>query len=126
VTDDAPGGSGGTAAAAESGTRPFRSVVDDLLKFYAASPGKGAPPAMTDAVSQALVMVLGSGLQATALDGIAAAQQAQARLFHDAVDRQQRASILALEATARCIKEILSVTAGGRDAPEAGEAGGER
>lgn len=123
MTEDAPGG--GAASSEASGTRPFRSVVDDLLKVYAASPGKGAPPAMTDAVSQALVMALGSGLQATALDGIAAAQQAQARLFHEAVDRQQRNSILALETTAKCIKEILSATAGGRSATEERGAGGE-
>jgi hypothetical protein len=117
---DAPGAAGGKDERVAS---PFRSAVDDLLKLYTASAGKETPPAMIDAVAQALVLAIGSGLQVTALESIAAAQQTQGMMFYNAVERQQKASLLALEATAKAVKEILSVSAGSGLAPDAPESG---
>lgn len=90
----------------------YRAVIDDLLRLYAAAGDKEVPPAITDAVTQALVLAFGSGLPGAALEGISAAQRAQAMLFFNAVDRQQKGSLVALEVTAKAVKEILSVASG--------------
>jgi Killing trait len=95
---------GGDAPSAAS----FRAVVDDLLRLYGTAAGKDGSPVLTDAVTQALLLALGSGLQIAALDAAAAAQRAQAMLFFDAVAQQQRGSIVALEATAKAVREILN------------------
>lgn len=92
-----------------AGNGSFRAVIDDLLRLYGTEAGKDGSPVLTDAVTQALLLALGSGLQAAALDAAAAAQRAQAQLFFDAVERQQRGGLLALEATAKAVRDILSV-----------------
>jgi hypothetical protein len=78
---------------------------------------------LTDAVTQALLLAPGSGLQVAALDAAASAQRAQAQLFFDAVERQQRGGLLAVEATAKAVRDILSVPAGVSDAMAESEAG---
>ncbi len=100
------------SAATGAGPASHRAVIDELLRLYAAAGEKELPPALTDAVTQALVLAFGSGLASTALDSLAAAQRAQSMLFFDAVAQQQKGSLLALEATAKAVKEILSVASG--------------
>ena len=106
-----------------AGTGSFRAVIDDLLRLYGTEAAKEGSPVLTDAVTQALLLALGSGLQVAALDAAAAAQRAQAQLFFDAVERQQRGGIVALEAVAKAVRDILSVPAGAAAESEAGNGG---
>jgi Killing trait len=89
----------------------FQATIDDLLKLYQSPAGKGASPQATDAVTQALLMALGSGPTVAALESMTAASQASGLMFHNAVANQQKVNIEALVATAECIRKILNVSA---------------
>lgn len=105
------------------GTGAFRAVIDDLLRLYGTEAGKDGSPVLTDAVTQALLLALGSGLQVAALDAAAAAQRAQAMLFFDAVAQQQKGSLLALAAVGKAVREILGGSAAAQDAAAESEVG---
>jgi hypothetical protein len=89
----------------------FQSTIDDLLKLYQSPAGKGASPQVTDAVTQALLIALGSGPSVAALGSMMSASHATGLMFYDAVAHQQKANIEAMVATAECIRKILNVSA---------------
>jgi hypothetical protein len=84
---------------------------EDLLKFFREiyRDGEGTDPKVTDAISQALLTVLGSGPSFAALETLVSASQANGLMFQNSVSLQQRTSILGMVATARCVKSLLDL-----------------
>lgn len=119
-----PAGQASTAKRARPGANKrgaasAQTKVDDLLKLYRSPAGKGASPEMTDALTQALVVSLGSGPSVAGLESMMSSAQAFGLMFHGAVAEQQRANIEALAVTANCVKMILAGSAPASDpAPE--------
>jgi hypothetical protein len=106
-------------AAATGPTDPHPDVAGALKNFadaYAAAAAKGgATPEITDAVSQALVMILGSGPSLAAYQGLLQSQQANGQMYHNAVANQQKTNILGMAMTAKCVRYMLDGDAGGLD-----------
>jgi len=97
-------------AAAEARQRRHRpDGLDDLLKFFREIYRDGSDPKVTDAISQALLTVLGSGPAFAALETMVSASQANGLMFQNSVSLQQRTSILGMVATARCVKSLLDI-----------------
>lgn len=99
---------------------PHPDVVAALKNFadlYAGIAAKGgATPEMTDAVTQALVMILGSGPSLAAFDSLMATQQANGLMYHNAVANQQKTNLLGMAMTAKCVRYMLDpAIAGGLD-----------
>jgi hypothetical protein len=84
---------------------------EDLVKFFREiyRDGSGADPKVTDAISQALLTVLGSGPSFAALETLVSASQANGLMFQNSVALQQRTSILGMVATAQCVKSLLDL-----------------
>ncbi|HEY2070338.1 MAG TPA: RebB family R body protein [Rhizomicrobium sp.] len=100
---DAPNGASDkdTSAAPKD---PATGLQDALLE--AAMQG-GVSPAVTDAITQALVLVLGSGPALAAYQGMLAAQSANGILYHNAVSNQQKTNLLGMAMTAKCVRYML-------------------
>lgn len=98
-------------ADAKAKRRIHPESYDDLLKFFREiyREGDGADPKVTDAISQALLTVLGSGPSFAALESLVSASQANGLMFQNSVSLQQRTSILGMVATARCVKSLLEL-----------------
>ena len=95
---------------------PHPDVVAALKNFadlYAGIAAKGGTtPEMTDAITQALVMILGSGPSIAAFDSLMAVQQANGLMYHNAVANQQKTNILGMAMTAKCVRYMLDDTGG--------------
>ena len=88
-------------------------------------------PELTDALSESLLTVLGSGPSFATLESMLAASQADGLMYYNAVANQQRTNLLGMALTARCVNTMLrmpeaSVEAESDEPPlESGGAGGE-
>ncbi|HEY1632854.1 MAG TPA: RebB family R body protein [Rhizomicrobium sp.] len=78
-----------------------------LLNFSAEAAKNGVSQQATDAVTQALVMILGSGPSIAAYDGLLQAQQANGLMYHNAVAHQQRTNLLGMAMTAKCVRYMM-------------------
>jgi len=67
----------------------------------------GDPSRVLDAISQTLVMVLGSGPAFATLDSLIAANQANGLMYHNAVANQQKTNIFGMCATMKCVSALL-------------------
>ena len=91
-----------------SGTgEAFASSILGLSKLYENCGKDGVSPQVTDAVTQALLLILGSGPAIVTLDGLMAIQGAQAMMSYNAVDIQQKTNLLGMAMTARSVRYIL-------------------
>lgn len=71
-------------------------------------PGKGGvPPEITDGLTQALVLLLGSAPSVTVVEGMQQAQTASGLMYHNAVANQQRTNLLSMAMTAKCVRYML-------------------
>ena len=69
------------------------------------------PPDLTDAVTQVLLTVLGSGPAFATLQGMLTAEQANALMYHNAVAHQQKTNLLGMAMTAKCVRYMLDPNA---------------
>ncbi|HEY1631812.1 MAG TPA: RebB family R body protein [Rhizomicrobium sp.] len=90
-------------------------AVRGLSGLYTAEGGTGVTPAVTDAVTQVLVMLLGSGPALAAYDGLLQAQQANGIMYHNAVANQQKATMLGMALTAKCVRYMMNPHDNGLD-----------
>jgi hypothetical protein len=105
------------ASPPEDGEKPanesLAQTIRGLSELYTSAAKDGSvSPQMTDAVTQALVMVLGSGPSIAALDSLLAAQRASGLLYHNAVANQQKTNLLGMAMTAKCVRYMLDPSAG--------------
>jgi killing trait domain-containing protein len=82
-------------------------AVLGLSNLYTANGGEGVSSQVTDAVTQALVLILGSGPSLAAYDGLLQAQQANGIMYHNAVANQQKATMLGMAMTAKCVRYMM-------------------
>jgi hypothetical protein len=64
-------------------------------------------PATTDAVTQALLLVLGSAPSVATIDGMLAIQAANGMMYYNAVANQQKTNVLGMAMTAKCVRYML-------------------
>jgi hypothetical protein len=78
-----------------------------LSNLYTANADKGVSPQVTDAVTQALLLILGSGPSLAAYDGLLQAQAANGLMYHNAVANQQKTTLLGMAMTAKCVRYMM-------------------
>ncbi|MGH6872268.1 MAG: RebB family R body protein [Rhizomicrobium sp.] len=67
----------------------------------------GAAPQVTDAVTQSLLLILGSGPSIAAFDSLIAAQASNGLMYHNAVAHQQKTNLLGMAMTAKCVRYMM-------------------
>jgi hypothetical protein len=91
-----------------SGARDaFTAAIEGLAKIYSHGGENGVSPQVTDAVTQALTLVLGASPSVVALDGMMAMQQANGLMYYNAVANQQKTNMIGMAMTARCVRHML-------------------
>ena len=87
-----------------------KDTFNDLLKLYhEIYRDGGSAPQVTDAITQALLTVMGSGPAFAALETFVSASQANGRMYQSAVASQQMTNIYAMGTLSRCVKAILNL-----------------
>jgi len=82
--------------------------MDGLFEMLGDVVQEGRDPSrIIDAISQTLVMVLGSGPAFATLDSLIAANQANGIMYHNAVANQQKTNIFGMCATMKCVSALL-------------------
>jgi Killing trait len=97
----------------------MHQTVESLTALY--TNDTPVSPQMTDAITQALLMVLGSGPSMAAYDSLLQAQQANGLMYQNAVANQQKTNILGMAMTAKCVRYMLDPNAPDLDADIANE-----
>jgi hypothetical protein len=108
------GGSGRTGhhdGKSEAADKDLDRTLRELLKMYAEC-AKGGPSPAADAMSQALLMILGSGPAFAAFGSLLAANRADGMMYYNAVFNQQKTNLISMAVTAKCVKYMLNVTPG--------------
>jgi Killing trait len=82
-------------------------ALSGLSGLYTAAAQNGVSPQMTDAITQALLMILGSGPSIAAFDSLLSVQQANGIMYHNAVSHQQKTNLLGMAMTAKCVRYML-------------------
>jgi hypothetical protein len=78
-----------------------------LSKLYANCGKDGVSSQTTDAITQALLLILGSGPSIAALDELMNVQVSNGIMYHNAVANQQKTNLLGMAMTARCVRYML-------------------
>jgi hypothetical protein len=89
------------------GATSYDVTFRELVKLYREMSADGAAPQVTDAITQALLIVLGSGPSFAALESLVSANQANGLMYHNSVATQQRTNILSMVATTKCVNALL-------------------
>ncbi len=89
------------------GAASYDVTFRELLKLYRELAADGAAPQVTDAITQALLTVIGSGPSFAALESLVSANQANGLMYHNSVATQQRTNILSMVATTKCVNALL-------------------
>lgn len=84
------------------------SAVLGLSKLYSQCGKNGVSPEITDAVSQALLLILGSGPSIAAFDDLMNVQVANGIMYQNAVANQQKTNLLGMAMTAKCVRYMLN------------------
>ncbi|HTQ13431.1 MAG TPA: RebB family R body protein [Rhizomicrobium sp.] len=71
----------------------------------------GASPQVTDAITQSLLLILGSGPSIAAFDALIAAQASNGLMYHNAVAHQQKTNLLGMAMTAKCVRYMMDPNA---------------
>lgn len=90
-----------------AGATSYEVTFRELLKLYREMSADGAAPQVTDAITQALLTVIGSGPSFAALESLVSANQANGLMYHNSVATQQRTNILGMVATTKCVNALL-------------------
>jgi hypothetical protein len=81
----------------------------EFLRLYGKLSRDGMCPGTTDAISQALLTVLGSGPPFAVLGSMFAANQANGLMYYNAVSHQQKTNLLSMAMTAKCVRYMLDM-----------------
>lgn len=76
-------------------------------KIIPAKPAKARQSPPPDGAKDVLLMIVGSGPAIATLQSLLAAAQANGEIYHEAVENQQRANILAMVATAHAVRVMI-------------------
>lgn len=90
-----------------AGSKASMAAVDDVLKLTRELCRDGDSGPVVDAVSAALLAVLGSGPSVATLQSLIAANQASGVMYQNAVANQQMGNILGMVATMNCVQVLL-------------------
>lgn len=85
----------------------LQDAVRGLSDLYIAGAQNGVSPQVTDAVTQALLLILGSGPSIAAFDSLLAVQASNGLMYHNAVAHQQKTNLLGMAMTAKCVRYML-------------------
>ena len=85
----------------------FATAILGLSKAYSEAGKDGVSPQVTDAVTQALVLILGSAPSVVAFEGLQSAQVSNGMMYHNAVSNQQKTNVLGMAMTAKCVRYML-------------------
>jgi Killing trait len=99
----------GTREAEAAGDKGIENQAREMLKMFAEA-AKSGSTATCDTLSQALLMVLGSGPAFSAFESMLAANRADGLMFYNAVSNQQKTNMISMAVTAKCVKYMLNVT----------------
>lgn len=96
-------------AAGRTGREPNGSeaLMCELLKLYRELYRDSASPQVTDAITQSLLTVLGTGPAFAALESLVSASQANGLMFQNSVAQQQKTNMLGMSVMMRCVKDLL-------------------
>lgn len=107
-TGDTADTEAGAAAAKASPSDEVSDAMAKLMSAYQQVAAKGgSTPEITDAVTQALVMILGSGPSIAAYQSLLQSQAASGMMYQNAVANQQKTNILGMAMTAKCVRYML-------------------
>lgn len=98
-TTPPPGGGNGP-----KGADPMQSALAGLSHLVGDG---GAANQVTDAITQAVLLLLGTGPAMAAYQGLLSAQQANGEMFNQAVANQQRLNLLGMCTTAKCVRYMF-------------------
>jgi hypothetical protein len=87
----------------------LESRIDMLLNAYVSAVERGVPAPVTDAITQALLIALGTGPSFAVLQSMISANQANGLMYHNAVSLQQRTNIVGMVATMKCVQNLLDL-----------------
>lgn len=82
------------------------SVLGGFSKMHA-NGGEGVSPQITDALTQALLAILGAGPSMAAFDSLLSVQAANGMMYYNAVAHQQKTNLLGMAMTAKCVRYML-------------------
>jgi hypothetical protein len=125
VADEKPSASGSASSGNEDGTGSGQKknggrrdgntpdtaeMLDKVLGgFSKMSSGgaEGVSPQITDALTQALLAILGAGPSMAAFDSLLSVQAANGMMYYNAVANQQKTNLLGMAMTAKCVRYML-------------------
>lgn len=84
-----------------------RASVEEVLRLMRELYREGEGGPVADAVSSALLTVLGSGPSVATLQSLIAANQASGVMYQNAVANQQLTNVLGMVATMNCVQVLL-------------------
>ena len=99
-----PPPSGGGQNGPRYGATPLSSAIIDLAKSAAQN---GASSQVTDAITQAMLAILGSGPSIAAFESLMSINAANGMMYYNAVDHQQKTNLLGMAMTAKCVRYML-------------------
>ncbi len=102
-----PPGSGSGAAA--PGGQPPQSLaaILELAKALGSATQGQVSQQVTDAITQSLLAILGSGPSIAAFENLMSINAANGMMYYNAVDHQQKTNLLGMAMTAKCVRYML-------------------
>lgn len=90
-------------------TDPAETLANVLGGFskMSADSQDGVSPQITDALTQALLAILGAGPSIAAFDSLLSVQAANGMMYYNAVAHQQKANMLGMAMTAKCVRYMM-------------------
>jgi hypothetical protein len=83
------------------------SVSGILFRYTGSDEDREKLQRLSDAGTQVMVMLLGSGPALASLDGLLAAQAASGLMYYNAVSNQQKTNVLGMATTAKAVRYML-------------------
>ena len=99
----------------ESNTPDTAEMLGKVLGGFSkmsADNSAGVSPQITDALTQALLAILGAGPSMAAFDSLLSVQAANGMMYYNAVANQQKTNMLGMAMTAKCVRYMLDANAG--------------
>jgi hypothetical protein len=94
----------------DSNTPDTAEMLDKVLSGFSRMSSGGADgvsPQITDALTQALLAILGAGPSMAAFDSLLSVQAANGMMYYNAVAHQQKTNLLGMAMTAKCVRYML-------------------